>query len=235
MPIQIAIDGPASSGKGTVARLVARKLGYAYIDTGSMYRSVALFSRRARVEWDDGERLGALADVLRFRFPWDGERLRVIVNDEDVTEALRQEEIGQGASKVSVFPAVRGALLSLQRGLASLGGVVMEGRDIGTVVLPDAELKVFLDATVQARAARRTEELQRRGVCVSRDAVEAELRTRDARDRGRSVAPLRQATDARYLDTTSMSAEQAADQIVEWARSLDAMGLTGDDGSGKAR
>lgn len=228
--MQIAIDGPASSGKGTVARLTARALGYAYIDTGAMYRAVAYFAERQGVSWEDGARLGALASGLQFVFRWDGASLRVVVNGEDISEAIRSAALGQGASRVSVFPAVRTALLEQQRGLAAQGGVVMEGRDIGTVVLPKAALKVFLEASLEARAARRTAELRRRGEAVSEAAMQAELRERDARDRGRLVAPLQQAPDARLLDTTLLSAEQAAETIVSWVRGL---GLTAGAGLGK--
>lgn len=220
MRLRIAIDGPASSGKGTVARLVARRLGYAYVDTGAMYRSVALLARRRGVSWDDASGLRALTLELTFAFTWRSERLVVSVCGEDVSTAIRDPDIGQGASRVSVFPGVRAALLSVQQDLGRAGGVVMEGRDIGTVVLPDAELKVFLDADVSVRAQRRAAELLRRGEQVSIAEIEAELRERDARDRGRAVAPLKQAADAVYLDTTSMNAAAATAEIVRMAQLL---------------
>lgn len=217
MGIRIAIDGPASSGKGTVARLVARTLGYSYIDTGAMYRSVALFARRSSVDWGDAGALASLTDGLQFGFSWVDGRLRVTVNGEDVTAQIRTPEISRGASEVSVHPGVRAALVRRQRALAARGGLVMEGRDIGTVVLPDAELKVYLDADVRVRAARRAAEQQQKGLSVSVADVVAELRERDARDKGRAVSPLRQADDAVYLDTTPMSAEAAAARIIEMA------------------
>jgi cytidylate kinase len=147
--IAIAVDGPAASGKGTAARALARALGYAFIDTGAMYRAVALVARRAGVSWDAEAELGRLAQDLDFAWRWDGEGLRLSVRGEDVTEALRDGEIGTGASRVSRHPAVRAALLEAQRAAARRGGVVMDGRDIGTVVLPDAEL------TARAQGARR--------------------------------------------------------------------------------
>ena len=218
MTIAIAIDGPASSGKGTVARMVARTMNYAYIDTGAMYRSVALLAERAGVSLSDGPALGRLAAGLRFAFAWDGEALRIEVSGEDLSSAIRSESVGQGASKVSAHPEVRAALLGLQQQLGSAGGVVMEGRDIGTVVLPDAALKIFLDAELDTRAARRTAELRRRGLDVTLAEIAAEIRQRDAQDRGRAIAPLLQAEDAFYLDTTALTPEQVAARIAEMAR-----------------
>ena len=217
-PICIAIDGPASSGKGTVARMVAQVLNYAYIDSGAMYRAVALLATEAGLELDDGAALESLADGLRFDFQWDGNELRILVNDRDVSSAIRLEHVGRGASDVAVLPRVRAALLGRQRALAAGGGVVMDGRDIGTVVLPEAELKVFLDASVEERATRRFRELQQRAATIEYERLIEEIRLRDAQDRDRATAPLRQAEDAIYLDTTQLSPAQAADRIVEIAR-----------------
>ncbi len=214
----IAIDGPASSGKGTVARLVARRLGFAYVDTGAMYRVVALRAQRAGVSWDDEPALGATAAALSFDFAWDGQRLRVVCDGEDLSSAIRTESVGQGASAVARHPSVRSALLELQRQLADRRGVVVDGRDIGTVVLPQAPLKVFLDASVDERARRRHAEQGGRGVEVSFAQVRAELVARDAQDSGRSAAPLRQADDAWYVDTTGLSPDAIAARIVEEAR-----------------
>ncbi|MFT5682081.1 MAG: cytidylate kinase [Myxococcota bacterium] len=220
MPIAIAIDGPASSGKGTVARLTARRLDYAYVDTGAMYRTVALIASRRGVSDDDGAALGALTAGLTFRFAWDGERLRVFVNEEDVSDTIRAEAVGQGASRVSVHPPVRTALLDQQRALAVGGGVVMEGRDIGTVVLPNAELKIFLDASLDVRATRRTAEMTRRGLAASLSDIREEIRVRDVRDRTRPVAPLKQAPGAIYVDTSDMTAASAAEHIASLAEAL---------------
>lgn len=218
--ITIAVDGPASSGKGTVARLVAQSLGYAYIDTGAMYRTVALRARQQSIPWTDAAALGQLTLTLRFDFRWDGDGLRIFEGGEDLSEAIRTEEIGRGASDVSVHPPVRAALLDRQRALGARGGVVMDGRDIGTVVLPEAELKVFLDADMGERARRRFAELWARGVGQPLRQVTQELTERDAQDRSRPVAPLRQAADAVYVDTTHDMPAQAAERIVRMARAL---------------
>jgi len=213
--IRIAVDGPGSSGKGTVARAVARALGYAYVDTGAMYRAVALFALRREVDWDDGPALAKLAASLRFDFRWDGDVLRVFVDGTEVTRDLRRDAMSTGASRVSRHPEVRAALLDLQRKLAAQGGVVMDGRDIGTVVLPDAELKVYLDADLEERARRRHEELVRRGEAVSYTRVREALAARDRRDQERAVAPLRPADDAVRLDTTAMTIPAAVQAVLE--------------------
>lgn len=216
--LTIAVDGPASSGKGTVARAVARVLGYQYIDTGAMYRAVALVARERHISWDDEAAVAEVAARLRFAFSFDGELLRVLVDGRDVTEAIRGEDMGRGASDVSRHPAVRTALLGLQRALARQGGVVMDGRDIGTVVLPEADLKVFLDAEAGERARRRHAELREKGEAVALEEVLEALRARDRQDRERPVAPLRQAEDAIYLDSTDLTIEQGVDAVLELAR-----------------
>ena len=217
-PIAIAVDGPGSSGKGTVARGVARALGYQYVDTGSMYRSVALVAQERGLSWKDGPAVAALARALDFRFLWDGDVLRVLVDGQDVTSCIRRDEIGRGASDDSALAPVRTALLDLQRALADVGGVVMDGRDIGTVVLPKADLKVFLDAGLDERARRRHEELLRRGEVVSFHQVRDSLEARDRQDRERPVAPLRQAEDAIYLDTSELTIREATDVVLGLAR-----------------
>ncbi len=216
--ICIAIDGPASSGKGTVARAVARDLGYAYVDTGAMYRAVGLLALERGVRLDDAAALGELATRLRFQFTWAGDRLQIAVGDRDVTRRIRSERVGNAASAVAVVPAVRAALLDLQRQLGVGGGVVMDGRDIGTVILPDAELKVYLDASVDERARRRHAELSARGEGVTLDTVRAELVARDAQDSGRAVAPLRAAEDAVTVDSTALSPRQVVARVVALAR-----------------
>jgi len=216
--ICIAIDGPASSGKGTVARMVAQTLDYAYIDSGAMYRTVALYAAEAGIDLKDAPAVEKVAVELEFDFHWDGADLRIVANGRDVSSDIRLEHIGQGASDVAVLPEVRSALLGRQRALAARGGVVMDGRDIGTVVLPDAQLKVFLDASVEERATRRHRELQQRSAPVEYSRLIDEIRARDAQDRGRSTAPLKQAEDAVYLDTTQLSPAEAAEKIVQIAR-----------------
>ncbi len=216
--IAIAVDGPASSGKGTVARGVARALGYAYVDTGSMYRSVALCAQERGVDWADAHAVAAVASSLRFDFAWDGDALRVRVDGRDVTSEIRTGEIGLGASEVSAHPPVRAVLLGLQRSMGAEGGVVMDGRDIGTVVLPEAELKVYLDASLEERARRRWAELVARGEPTERAQVERDLAERDRQDQEREVAPLCVAEDAVVVDTTAMSIGEAIDAVLTLAR-----------------
>lgn len=218
--ICIAIDGPASSGKGTVARTVAKALGFAYIDTGAMYRSVALLAEEGGVAWTDEGGLADLIEQLRFDFQWNGDELRIVVNGRDISERIRMQWIGQGASDVATFAGVRAGLVERQRALAEGGGIVMDGRDIGTVVLPQARLKIYLDASVAERAKRRFIELQQRGQNVSLSQVESEVLARDNQDKNRAVSPLRQAHDAVYIDSTSLSPEQAAQKIVELVHSI---------------
>ncbi|MFK7931850.1 MAG: (d)CMP kinase [Myxococcota bacterium] len=216
----IAIDGPGSSGKGTVAKAVARQLDLQYVDTGAMYRAVALLASQKGVDWSDEPAVADVANRLQFQFVWDGDFLRLRVDDVDITGEIRTERVGQGASKVSALPAVRAALLDRQRALATAGGVVMDGRDIGTVVLPDADLKVFLDADLDERARRRHEELVRRGEAARFDSVRADLSERDDRDRSRSVAPLKPADDAVILDSTELTIPQAVARVIELATAL---------------
>ena len=218
--LTIAIDGPASSGKGTVARTVARRLDYAYIDTGAMYRSVALAAHERGIQLNLDAELGRLAASLAFEFRWDGAQLRVVVNGKDWSDSIRTETVGKGASDVAVHPTVRAALLERQRALAARGGIVMDGRDIGSVVLPNADLKIFLDASVDERARRRHFELVSRGLNVTLEAIRAEVAERDHQDRTRQEAPLVRTEDAVYLDTTSLSAEQSADRIVAMVSEL---------------
>jgi cytidylate kinase len=218
--INIAIDGPASSGKGTVARLVASRLGFTYIDTGAMFRAVALQAEAKGVSWTDQRALGALVEAIQFAFTWQDGEMKTLVNGVDVTGALRREDIGLGASAIAVFPAVRAGLLSVQQALSQGGGVVMDGRDIGSIVLPDAELKIFLDASVGERAKRRTQELSRKGVEVSVEYIEKEIIARDTQDKNRATAPLIQTPDATYLDTTGRDPEGIATEVVQMARRL---------------
>lgn len=212
--LTIAVDGPGSSGKGSVARGVARALAYQYVDTGAMYRAVALTARSRGVDWDDAEGVADIARTLRFTFDWDRDVLRVVVDGRDLTRDIRADDVGQGASRVSRYPAVRDALLGLQRSLGEQGGVVMDGRDIGTVVLPHADLKVFLDASLDERARRRHEELVRRGETAHLTDVRDGLEMRDRQDRERDTAPLCAAPDAVILDTTNLTIGQAIDRLL---------------------
>jgi CMP/dCMP kinase len=218
--INIAIDGPASSGKGTVARLVASQMEYAYIDTGAMFRAVALKAQQCGVAWSDEVQLRALIDTMKFTFIWKSPELRIVVDGGDVTDSLRLEEIGQGASNVAVHADVRSGLLHLQQELAGEGGVVMDGRDIGSVVLPSAGLKIYLDASVEERAKRRTAELRAKGEPVEEARIAEEIALRDNQDRNRSIAPLIQSPDAVYIDTTGRSPRDVAAEIARRAKIL---------------
>ncbi len=209
----IAIDGPSASGKGTVAALVATRLGWHYLDSGSLYRIVALAAVRSGIDLQAGNELAELAQRLPARF-CDG---RVLLDGDDVTDAIRSEASSAGASRIAAFPAVRGALLERQRAYRVAPGLVAEGRDMGSVVFPQAGLKVYLTASVESRAQRRYKQLIEKGLPVTLIDLLQDLRERDGRDSGRAVAPLQQCADALLLDTTAMSIDQAVDRIVSWA------------------
>lgn len=220
----VAIDGPAGAGKSTVARRLADELDFVLVDTGAMYRVVALAAKRASVAWSDGPALGALANGLVAReqiaFERDPSRgLRVKLGGEDVSEAIRVPEMGMGASDVSAHAEVRTALLDIQRQAGRAGGVVLEGRDIGTVVFPDAELKFFLTADAEIRARRRFEELTAKGQDVTFEATLEDVLRRDAQDTGRINAPLRQADDAILIDSSHLSFDETVSEIAKHVRS----------------
>jgi CMP/dCMP kinase len=210
----IAIDGPVGSGKSTVARRVAELMDYVYLDSGAMYRGVAWKALREHVPLDAEERLKALASATRIDLLSADGSLRVLVDGTDVTDQIRSAAVAQAASKVAVVAGVRAVLVAEQRRAARGGGVVMEGRDIGTVVLPDADLKIFLDASVEVRAERRRLEHAQKGESLEFSEVLEEVRQRDRRDRGRAVSPLIRAHDSTYVDNTAMSAEETARLIV---------------------
>lgn len=210
----MAIDGPAGAGKSTVARKLAVRLGYAFLDTGAIYRAVALAARRQGVDWADGVALGALAARLDVAFRPDGDVNRVLLGGDDVTTAIRTPEMSDGASRVSAHPDVRAALLGLQRRLAAGGGVVAEGRDMGTVVFPDAGAKFFLTASVDERARRRALELQAAGRPAEMATVLRDIEERDHRDSTRAVAPLRRADDAVEIDSGGLTPEEVVERMV---------------------
>jgi cytidylate kinase len=216
--LRVAVDGPAASGKGTIARNVARALGYVHLDTGSLYRALALMARERGVSWDDEPGLASLASCQAYVFEWDGQRMRLRVDGRDLSEAIRSEAIGNGAARVSRHPHVRAALLSVQQAQAERGGVVMDGRDIGSVVMPQAELKVFLDASPEERARRRWLELVERGAERPYEEILGELRARDALDSERAVAPLRRLPDSFYVDTTGRGIEEITAFVLREAR-----------------
>ena len=212
MPHVLAIDGPAGAGKSTIARRLAERLGYTYIDTGAMYRAVGLWALREGVALDDAYRLEQLARAAEIAL--DGER-RVFLNGEEVTEAIRTPEISATASRVAAIGAVRAALVDKQRAIAERVSVVMEGRDIGTVVFPDARVKIFLDADPGERVRRRAGEQPH----VPAEHLAAQIAERDARDRGRAESPLVQAPDAIYVDSTGLAPEEVEEEILRIVRS----------------
>ncbi len=206
----ITIDGPSASGKGTVAERVARALGFHFLDSGALYRLTALSAMKHGVALDDEDRVAALAVSLPATFGDGAVRLA----DEDVTDAIRAEAVGEGASKVAALPAVRAALLDRQRAYRQPPGLVADGRDMGTVVFPDALCKVFLTASAEARAARRYKQLIAKGNSANLPALVADMQARDARDTARAVAPLKPAADALLLDTTHMDVESAVQAVL---------------------
>ncbi|GGF87745.1 (d)CMP kinase [Paenibacillus abyssi] len=215
--INIAIDGPAGAGKSTVARKVAARLGYIYIDTGAMYRAVTLSALQSGIEPGDLERLTELAGDLKIELSPGEHGQTVWLNGSDVTDAIRSREVTLRVSEVAAVEAVRTLLVDMQRQLAIRKGIVMDGRDIGTHVLPDAELKIFLTASVQVRAARRYEETKHSHQ-VSVEQLEKEIAQRDKMDQERKVSPLLRARDAILVDSTNLSIEQVVSQIVELSR-----------------
>ncbi len=220
--LTITIDGPAGAGKSSVAQGVARKLGYVYVDSGAMYRAVAWLAMQAGLSVeDDSEAITRLAQTMQVEFrPTNGDQ-HLFVDDEDLEPRIRLPEVGALSSAVSAIPGVRGALLDTQRTLARETGVVMEGRDIGTVVLPDASLKIFLTASPEERARRRLEQLRDKHPELTLGQVLADQRERDMRDSNREVAPLRKADDAIEVNSDGMTLEQVIEHIVQLAEGAD--------------
>jgi CMP/dCMP kinase len=213
----VAIDGPVGAGKSTVAWAVARRLGFRYVDTGAMYRSVAWAALQRGMDLRDEAAVTALARSLRIEFHANPEGQRVWVDGRDVTDTLRSPEVSDAASIVSMYPGVREAMVAIQRALGAQGGVVMEGRDIGTVVFPDADVKIFLDASLEERARRRYRELRARGLNADLDAVRQAEEERDRRDRTRTHSPLQRAPGAVVIDSTQLPADEVIERIVQLA------------------
>jgi CMP/dCMP kinase len=219
--VVVALDGPAGAGKSTAARMLAERLGYVLVDTGALYRGVALAARERGLSWDGGPELGVMVDGLALSFVRESDgRSHLHIDGVDRSGEIRTPEISDGASRVSRHAEVRRALLGLQRRLGEQGKVVLEGRDIGTVVFPDAEVKVFLTASDEARAKRRHSELTKAGHDSSLAEVLSDIRERDTRDSERAVAPLRPADDAVVLDTSELELEQVVDELEALVRPL---------------
>lgn len=212
--VVVAIDGPAGAGKSTIAKRLAARLGFTYIDTGAMYRAVALWALRQGVDFGDPHRMEQLALAAEIELAPG----RIQLNGEDVTQAIRTPEVTNGASRIAVISGVRRAMVAKQREIGQKVSVVMEGRDIGTVVFPDADLKVFLDASVEERVRRRLLESRAKGVETSESVLAAQMKERDQRDSTRADAPLAQAPDAVYLDSTHLSEDEVAEAILKMLR-----------------
>jgi cytidylate kinase len=212
----IAIDGPAGAGKSTIAKAVARKIGFIYVDTGAMYRTMALYFLREGIDGHDMERVAAECPNIKVTLDYDSEGSQhIYLNGEDVSSLIRQEEVGKMASLTSAIPDVRAALLDLQRDLAKSNNVLMDGRDIGTHVLPNASLKIFLTASPDVRAKRRYDELKEKGVSCDYDQIREDIIKRDRQDSERAIAPLKQAEDAILLDSSDLTIPQVIDRVIE--------------------
>lgn len=216
--LAVAIDGPSGAGKSTIARAAAAQLGFVYVDTGALYRAIGLAACRAGVRGDDAEGVCALLPTLRLELTYVNGTQRVLLDGEDVSEEIRLPEISKYASQVSAIPRVRAYLLDLQRGMAKTHSVIMDGRDIGTVILPDAQVKIFLTASAEKRAARRCLELREKGQEVTHEQVLAAMIARDRQDENRAQAPLRQAEDAVRVDTSTLDLAQSIEAVLRVIR-----------------
>ena len=227
--IQIAIDGPASSGKSTVAKIIAKDFGYTYLDTGAMYRAATYMALKNQLEVEEIEELLALLDQhpISFGRSETGEQL-VFVGDVDITHPIRENEVTNHVSAIAAIPEVREKLVSLQQEIAQQGGIVMDGRDIGTVVLPQAELKIFLVASVDERAERRYKENIAKGIETDLETLKEEIAARDYKDSHRETSPLKQAEDAVYLDTTGLNIQEVVEKIKVEAKKMHVLG-TGEE------
>lgn len=216
--ISVAIDGPSGAGKSTVARAAAARLGYVYVDTGAMYRAIGLAVFRRGISGEDADGIAAVLPEIDIRLAYQDGVQHVLLNGEDVSDAIRTPEIAYYASKVSAVPAVRQFLLEAQRDMAKKGNILMDGRDIGTVILPDAPVKIFLTASAETRAERRYLELAEKGQQVTRGSVLHDVVERDRQDMSRAVAPLKQAEDAVLLDTSKMTLDESIEAVLQIIR-----------------
>lgn len=218
MPYSIAIDGPAGAGKSTIARAVAKELGYVYIDTGAMYRAVGLYVLRKKIELSDEKKIVEALPLLDISLSYDDEGVQhVLLNGEDVSSAIRTERVSEAASVVSQYKAVREKLVALQQALAKRTSVVMDGRDIASKVLPDADTKIYLTASVEERARRRARELQEKGEPCNIKAVEKDIEERDYRDMHRAQSPLVRVEDAVLVDSSDLTIDETIDRILDIA------------------
>ncbi|WGE55644.1 (d)CMP kinase [Actinobacillus equuli subsp. equuli] len=211
----ITVDGPSGAGKGTLCHALAEKLGFDFLDSGAIYRITALAALKAGIALDDEDRIAEVGRHLNVKFIPENGEIKVILNGENVGDQIRTAEAGQNASKVAVFPKVRDALLQRQRDFSSPNGLIADGRDMGTVVFPEAQVKLFLDASAEERTKRRVKQLQEKGFNANFDEILAEIKERDFRDRNRPVAPLVPAKDALLLDSTNLSIEEVIAQALE--------------------
>ena len=211
----VTIDGPGGAGKGTLCMLLATKLGWHLLDSGAIYRVLAVAANKREIALDDVNSLADLASKLDVRFPIENNQVLIVLDSQDVTAEIRTEATGNLASKVAAYPEVRAALLQRQQNFAQFPGLIADGRDMGTVVFPTAELKVFLDASAEERAKRRQLQLQLKGINVNFDNLLQEIQERDFRDRNRPVAPLKPADDAILIDSTSMSIDAVFNQVLQ--------------------
>ncbi|SDH46606.1 cytidylate kinase [Pseudobutyrivibrio sp. 49] len=214
MAMNVAIDGPAGAGKSTIAKAIAKKLGYVYVDTGAMYRAMALFFLRSNIAKDDEAKISSVVDDINVSIKYEDGAQHVILNGEDVTGLIRTEEVGNMASATSVYGPVRTKLVALQQELAKTTDVIMDGRDIGTVVLPNADVKVFLTASVECRAKRRYDELVAKGLEADFDQIAKDIEERDYRDSHREISPLKQADDASLVDSSNMTIDEVVEAII---------------------
>lgn len=215
--MNIAIDGPAGAGKSTIARVAAKRLGFIYVDTGAMYRAIALYLLDTRTDINDKEALGRALDNVHIDIVYEAGLQHVFLNLQDVSAEIRSEKVGNMASRSSAIKEVRDKLLSLQRNIAENNDVIMDGRDIGTNILPDAELKIYLTASSDVRAKRRYDELRQSGEYPDLEKIKKDIESRDEQDMNREIAPLRQAEDAVLIDSSDMTIDEVAARIVELA------------------
>lgn len=218
MSFNIAIDGPAGAGKSTIAKRIAKELGFIYVDTGAMYRAMALFMLREGIDPHNSDHISKACTRVKISIKYQNGEQVVLLNDENVNGLIRTQQVGQMASLTSANPSVRSAMLDLQRNLAATADVVMDGRDIGTVILPNADIKIFLTASSETRAKRRYEELVQKGEACDLDTIEKEIIQRDYQDMHREIAPLRQAEDAIYVDSSNDSVEDVVKKIIDIVR-----------------